>query len=43
THGWDTPVLNDRAAPQYPRHQALTQQEMSLVDNNLDRLAAQVK
>ena len=43
THGWDTPVLNDRAAPAYPRHQPLTPQEKALVDDNLDRLAAQVQ
>jgi len=35
TDGWDTPVLNDRAAPQYPRHQTLTAQETALVDQNL--------
>ncbi len=43
TRGWDAPVLNDRAAPLYPRHQPLTAPEKALVDDNLDRLAAQVK
>ena len=43
TRGWDTPVRNDRAAPLYPHHQSLTVQEKALVDDNLYRLAAQVK
>lgn len=43
THGWDTPLRNDRAEPLYPRHQPLTRQEKALVDDNLDRLAAQVQ
>lgn len=43
THGWDTPVLNDRAAPRYPRHQVLTEAETALVDDNLDRLVAQLQ
>lgn len=37
TRGWDSPVLNDRARPRYPRHQQLTQQQTAFVD---DRLAA---
>ncbi len=41
TVGWDTPILNDRAAPRYPRHQTLTVAEQALVDDNIDRLAAQ--
>ncbi|HDZ50994.1 MAG: gamma-glutamylcyclotransferase [Sulfitobacter litoralis] len=43
TRGWDTPILNDRAAPKYPRAQALTVQETALVDDNLTRLSAQVQ
>ena len=43
TDGWDIPILNDRAAPQYPRHQTLTQAETSLVDQHLLRLSARVK
>ena len=39
TDGWDTPVQDDRAAPLYPRAQALTPQERALVD----RLLAQVQ
>lgn len=38
THGWDDmPVLQDRAAPVYPRHRQLSADERALVD---DRLAA---
>ncbi|MEM6940165.1 MAG: gamma-glutamylcyclotransferase family protein [Pseudomonadota bacterium] len=43
TDGWDTPILNDRDAPEYPRHQALTQNETALVDDHLARLLAQIK
>lgn len=32
TDGWDTPVLNDRAAPRYPRAQVLTGDERAFVD-----------
>jgi hypothetical protein len=35
TDGWDTPILNDRAAPHYPRDQILTAQETALVDQHL--------
>lgn len=35
TDGWDTPVLNDRTAPQYPRAKVLTAQETALVDQHL--------
>ena len=43
TDGWDTPVLDDRDAPLYPRHQALTSTEISLVDNHLSQLSARIK
>ncbi|EAP81546.1 hypothetical protein DSM110277_00723 [Sulfitobacter pontiacus] len=43
TRGWDTPILNDRAAPKYPRAQELTAQETALVDQHLTRLSAQVQ
>jgi hypothetical protein len=43
TSGWETPVLNDRAAPQYPRHQVLSTVETALVDHHLARLSAQVE
>jgi hypothetical protein len=42
TDGWDTPVLNDREAPRYPRSQVLNSAETSLVDHHLDRIAAQI-
>ncbi len=32
TDGWNTPILNDRADPVYPRHQRLTADETALVD-----------
>ena len=35
TDRWDTPVLNDRAAPIYPRAKILTAQETALVDQHL--------
>ena len=38
TDGWDTPVLNDRALPRYPRHQRLSAEETALVDAELARL-----
>ncbi|WP_299152213.1 gamma-glutamylcyclotransferase family protein [uncultured Tateyamaria sp.] len=39
TDGWDTPVLDDRAQPLYPRAQTLNPQERALTD----RLLAQVQ
>ncbi|MEP1355539.1 MAG: gamma-glutamylcyclotransferase family protein [Tateyamaria sp.] len=32
TDGWDTPVLDDRGAPRYPRAQNLSAQDRSLTD-----------
>ena len=43
TDNWHTPILNDRDDPIYPRHQQLTDLERSLVDDNLERLSAQIK
>ena len=43
TDGWNTPIVNDRASPIYPRHQQLTQAQTQLVDDHLVRLSAQVK
>ncbi len=43
TDGWDTPILNDRSDPVYPRHQQLTELQTGLVDDHLTRLSAQVK
>ncbi len=42
TDGWDAPILNDRTAPQYPRHQALSPQETALVDRILSDVNATV-
>jgi gamma-glutamylcyclotransferase (GGCT)/AIG2-like uncharacterized protein YtfP len=42
TYGWDGPVLNDRAAPRYPRHQPLSDKEHGLVDAHLRSLDATV-
>lgn len=35
TSGWDAPVLDDRAAPRYPRHQVLGAEERAYVDEML--------
>ena len=35
TDGWHVPVLDDRAAPRYPRAQTLTDRERILVDDAL--------
>jgi len=35
TAGWETPVLNDRATPRYPRHQTLTGVQREAVDAGL--------
>lgn len=40
TDGWDAPILNDRNAPRYPRHQTLTEREQAMVDDHLARLGA---
>lgn len=38
TSGWDAPILNDRKAPIYPRHQTLTGSETQMVDAALAAL-----
>ena len=38
THGWSAPILNDRATPFYPRHQVLTADERTFVDEALSAL-----
>ncbi|MGR3291953.1 MAG: gamma-glutamylcyclotransferase family protein [Paracoccaceae bacterium] len=43
THGWGAPILNDRAAPVYPRHQPLQARETALTDHWLNALSAVVK
>ncbi len=42
THGWEAPVLNDRAAPRYPRHQRLTRNETAFVDDHLAALHVRI-
>jgi hypothetical protein len=42
TDGWDAPILDDRQHPHYPRHQSLSTDETSLVDDWLTRLDARV-
>lgn len=39
THGWDTPILDDRADPIYPRAQRLSPDETLFVDEALARFA----
>ena len=43
TDGWGSPILNDRAAPRYPRHQLLKPEETAFVDDQLARLSAVIK
>lgn len=38
TSGWNAPLLNDRAAPLYPRAQKLSGEELAFVDKSLARL-----
>ena len=40
TSGWDTPILDDRAKPLYPRAQVLSTSEMALVDHHVARAKA---
>ncbi|KPP83788.1 MAG: putative protein involved in cation transport [Rhodobacteraceae bacterium HLUCCA08] len=42
TAGWEGPVLDDRPAPLYPRHQYLDPRERKLVDNALADLGTRV-
>ena len=42
TDGWDAPILDDRTAPRYPRHQGLTDAERALIDRWLDTLNATI-
>lgn len=42
THGWDAPVLADRADPIYPRHCQLSPSERDFVDAHLERLDVQL-
>lgn len=42
TLGWDSPILNDRATPKYPRHQQLSAAETACVDARLRHLGVQI-
>lgn len=42
THGWDAPILNDRSAPRYPRHQVLARAETAFVDEALHALECRI-
>lgn len=42
TSGWNAPVLNDRAAPQYPRAQSLTPGETTHIDAHLADLSVSI-
>lgn len=42
TDGWDAPILDDRAAPQYPRHQPLADTERALITDWLTRVGARL-
>ena len=43
TDGWETPILNDRDDPVYPRHQALSADERALVDGHLAAVMEQAE
>ena len=43
TEGWDAPVIDDRAAPRYPRAQPHSAGERALVDHWLARIGASVR
>lgn len=42
TDGWDSPVIDDRAAPRYPRAQRLDDAERAAVDAGLRSVGARV-
>lgn len=42
TSGWDAPVMDDRAAPVYSRHQTLSPDERAFVDDALRRLNVRI-
>lgn len=42
TAGWDAPILNDRSAPRYPRHQRLSAAERAVVDDGIARVGARI-
>ena len=42
TAGWEAPVLDDRAAPRYPRHKVLDRGERAFVETRLAGLGARI-
>ncbi len=42
TAGWEAPVLDDRAAPRYPRHRVLARAERAFVDDRLAGMGARI-
>jgi hypothetical protein len=42
TTGWEAPILNDRARPQYPRAQELTDADRLYVDQSLHALGCRI-
>lgn len=42
TAGWEAPILDDRSAPVYPRHQRLSASERALTDDHLARVGARI-
>ena len=42
TDGWETPILDDRATPRYPRHQEITAEERALHDTLIAEAGARV-
>lgn len=42
TAGWSRPVIDDRAAPIYPRHQTLARTERAVVDRHLSALPVEI-
>ena len=42
THGWDAPILDDRADPRYPRAQTLGAEETAVVDEWLGRRGCRI-
>lgn len=43
TDGWDAPIIDDRVAPMYPRHQTLTSGQRGFVDDQLEMLSARIE
>lgn len=43
TTGWDAPIINDRAAPLYPRSQSLTHDELRQVDRLIEDVGATLR